>query len=138
MSDVLDTPGGPVHSEPPPNPRRKITCEFCECELGQSGEYKSLSDTAKKYRALKDTNEKLEAELTKVRQDCESLRHEIEALSQRQKSGPRAGSRFRKGESIMHHLHTPQGITMVAAGIVLALLLAPFIARFKGTVATGL
>jgi hypothetical protein len=38
----------------------------------------------------------------------------------------------------MHHLHTPQGITMVAAGIVLALLLAPFIARFKGTVATGL
>jgi hypothetical protein len=33
----------------------------------------------------------------------------------------------------MHHLHTPQGIAMVAAGIVLALLLAPFIVRFKNT-----
>jgi predicted RNase H-like nuclease (RuvC/YqgF family) len=91
LRDVLDTPGGPVHSEPPPNPRRKITCEFCECELGQSGEYKSLSDTAKKYRALKDTNEKLEAELTKVRQDCESLRHEIEALKPKVKERTQGG-----------------------------------------------
>lgn len=38
----------------------------------------------------------------------------------------------------MHHLHTPQGILMVALGIVLALMLAPFISRFKGTVASGL
>lgn len=38
----------------------------------------------------------------------------------------------------MHPLHTPEGLLGVALGIVLALVLAPFITRFKGTVVTGL
>lgn len=59
---------------------KKITCEFCECELGKSGEYKQLSETAKRYRKLKDENEKLEGELTKSRQDVATLQREIEAL----------------------------------------------------------
>jgi predicted RNase H-like nuclease (RuvC/YqgF family) len=75
-----------IPSTPPGNPERerfpnKVTCEFCECELGRSGEYKQLSDTAKRYRKLKDENEKLEQDLTKVRQECEELKRKLEALA---------------------------------------------------------
>jgi hypothetical protein len=32
----------------------------------------------------------------------------------------------------MHHLHTPQGLGAAFLGILLALLLAPFVIRFAG------
>lgn len=63
---------------PAPDPRKKITCEFCECELGMSGEYKQLSDTAKRYRKLKDENEKLEGTLATVRTEVEDLKRKLE------------------------------------------------------------
>jgi hypothetical protein len=83
LFDIMDPPSGGA----PPAPERgerfpnKVTCEFCECELGRSGEYKQLSETAKRYRKLKDENEKLEQDLTKVRQECEELRRKLEALA---------------------------------------------------------
>jgi predicted RNase H-like nuclease (RuvC/YqgF family) len=60
---------------------KKITCEFCECELGKSGEYKQLSEAAKRYRKLKDENEKLEGTLATVRQECEDLKRKLEAVA---------------------------------------------------------
>ena len=59
---------------------KKITCEFCECELGRSGEYKQLSETAKRYRKLKDDNEKLEGTLATVRQEVEDLKRKLEEV----------------------------------------------------------
>jgi len=59
---------------------RKITCEFCECELGMSGEYKSLSEKAKKLRKLADDNEKLEGTLATVRQEKEDLARRLQEL----------------------------------------------------------
>lgn len=86
LFDIMDPPGGPPApsggGERFPN---KVTCEFCECELGRSGEYKQLSDTAKRYRKLKDENEKLEGELTKTRQEVEELKRKLEALAPKAK-----------------------------------------------------
>lgn len=64
---------------------KKITCEFCECELGKSGEYKQLSETAKRYRKLKDDNEKLEGTLATVRQEVEDLKRKLEAVAPKEK-----------------------------------------------------
>ena len=64
---------------------KKITCEFCECELGKSGEYKQLSETAKRYRKLKDDNEKLEGTLATVRQEVEDLKRKLEAVAPKKK-----------------------------------------------------
>lgn len=75
-------PVGTVEIERP----KKITCEFCECELGRSGEYKQLSDTAKRYRKLKDENEKLEGTLATVRQECEDLKRKLEAVAPKKES----------------------------------------------------
>lgn len=69
---------------------KKITCEFCECELGRSGEYKQLSETAKRYRKLKDENEKLEGTLTTVRQEVEDLKRKLEESAPK----PKAKSNF--------------------------------------------
>jgi len=74
-------PAGTIEAERP----KKITCEFCECELGRSGEYKQLSETAKKYRKLKDENEKLEGELATCRQREEGLKRELEALKPKER-----------------------------------------------------
>lgn len=81
--DILNPEGG---NTPPPNLRRKITCEFCECELGTSGEYKSLSETAKKYRGLKEANEKLQGELAKVREEKELLQRKLDESTKKEGS----------------------------------------------------
>ena len=88
MVDILDPPANVP--DPPAPSRRKITCEFCECELGQSGEYKHLSETAKTYRKLKDENEKLEGALATARQENEDLKRKLEELK------PKATGRERK------------------------------------------
>lgn len=69
LPDILEGGGGgaptPTVTDAPSN-RKKITCEFCESELGPSGEYKKLSDKAKKMRDAEETidaNEKLIGEL---------------------------------------------------------------------------
>jgi predicted RNase H-like nuclease (RuvC/YqgF family) len=64
---------------------KKITCEFCECELGKSGEYVELSAKAKMLRKLKDENEKLEGTLATVRQEVEDLKRKLEAVSPKEK-----------------------------------------------------
>ena len=79
--DILNPPAV-VDIERP----KKITCEFCECELGKSGEYKQLSDTAKKYRKMKDDNEKLEGSLATARQEIEDLKRKIEETAPKPKN----------------------------------------------------
>jgi predicted RNase H-like nuclease (RuvC/YqgF family) len=66
---------------------KKITCEFCECELGRSGEYVELSAKAKMLRKLKDENEKLEGTLATVRTQVEDLKREIEQLRPKERKG---------------------------------------------------
>ncbi len=78
-SDILNPAPATVEIDRP----KKITCEFCECELGRSGEYKQLSATAKRYRGLKDENEKLENELTAARQQVEELKKRLEATEEK-------------------------------------------------------
>jgi hypothetical protein len=62
-----------------PGRPRKITCEFCECELGNSGEYKRLSEKAKGYRDSDEKIERLQAELMSVRADLATARQAVPA-----------------------------------------------------------
>lgn len=88
--DILNPSPTPTPSERP----GKITCEFCECELGRSGEYKQLSETAKKYRKLKDENEKLEGTLATVRQEVEDLKRKLEEARPKEKERKVSGLMF--------------------------------------------
>jgi hypothetical protein len=89
--------GSVIDPAPPPAPalerdtRGKVTCEFCECELGRSGEYKSLSEKAKKLRKLADDNEKLEGELATARTEREDWKRKYDALTTAPKSETRKG-----------------------------------------------
>lgn len=68
----------PVVPTPEPAPgRRKIRCEFCETELGSSGEFVRLSDRAKKLRSLEESNEALEKVVADVRKENEELKTKI-------------------------------------------------------------
>lgn len=87
MTDSPTIIDPPANDPPRPDSRRKITCEFCECELGMSGEYKQLSETAKRYRKLKDDNEKLEGTLATVRQEKEDLARKLEELKPKDRGG---------------------------------------------------
>lgn len=69
--DVID---GVPPTVPEPRPR-KITCEFCECELGSSGEYKKLSDKAKKFRESEEIIEDLEGTIATLRGEIEDLKN---------------------------------------------------------------
>jgi hypothetical protein len=93
--DVLSEGGGNV--EPPriiaePGRPKKITCEFCECELGASGEYKKLSDKAKLYRDAEETIERLQSELVSLRADLTAARQATPApVTDARASGARHG-----------------------------------------------
>ena len=75
--DILDPQAPPVPRNVELQRPRKITCEFCECELGSSGEYKKLSDKAKKYRDAEETIERMEAELATLRADLATARQSV-------------------------------------------------------------
>lgn len=76
---VLPTVGG----------HKKVTCEFCECELGQSGEYKKLSEKARKFRKLEEENEKLDGTIATLRTEKEHLEARL-----REMTGAKKGSWF--------------------------------------------
>jgi DNA repair exonuclease SbcCD ATPase subunit len=81
LRDVIDAGGGGNTPPPPPDPGRprKITCEFCECDLGNSGEYKKLSDKAKGFREAEETIEKLNATISELRAEITALKAQIPA-----------------------------------------------------------
>lgn len=85
--DILD--GGRGNPPPPPDPNRprKITCEFCECELGSSGEYKKLSDKAKGFRKAEETIADLEGTISTLRQEIEDLKAKGGGSAPRVRSG---------------------------------------------------
>lgn len=61
-------------------PTGKVTCEFCSCTLGPSGEYLQLSPRAKELRALEDTLDTVRGELAAAREDvAAALRERDEA-----------------------------------------------------------
>lgn len=82
--DVLNEGGGVPSNDPPRNDSgrpRKITCEFCECELGVSGEYKKLSEKAKAYRDSEEKIENLQAELASVRSELTAAKSALVAAT---------------------------------------------------------
>jgi predicted RNase H-like nuclease (RuvC/YqgF family) len=88
-SDILNPSVGLPATED--NRPRKITCEFCECQLGKSGEYQSLSDKAKKFRKLADENEKLEGELANARMTIEDMKRKMEEVAPKPEEKKRGG-----------------------------------------------
>lgn len=91
--DIIESnvPPPPMRIENEPVRSRKIVCEFCESELGPSGEYKRLSDKAKKFRDLEEKNDQLEMELTSARREITDLKTRLTA------SNPPANSQARRG-----------------------------------------
>jgi hypothetical protein len=82
----------PVGDPPSPSamtsvPRRKICCEFCDCELVGSGEILKMSDTARGYRDLKEKHERLKADLADVEQKYTKEKTEHDALKAEHKKG---------------------------------------------------
>lgn len=71
MPDDILTPPAPAR-ETESRPRR-IVCEFCESELGPSGEYKHLSDRAKKLRKAEERIDELQAEIVRLNAEISSL-----------------------------------------------------------------
>jgi hypothetical protein len=76
VTDPLIDPGGNRGSQPEPTRTRKIKCEFCECELGASGEYMRLSEKAKGLRKAEETIEELNKELGRTRTELEELKRQ--------------------------------------------------------------
>jgi hypothetical protein len=94
MADVLDgTP--PVVTAPTEPGRRKIVCEFCDCELGADGSYKKMSDKAKKLRDAEETIESLEATISELRSEVTTLKAQIPApVTHPATEGTRRGMTF--------------------------------------------
>lgn len=93
-ADPLDTNNLPP--APPSNPpRRKIVCEFCECQLTPNGEIISLGTKAKIHRDHSDVVERKDSEIHKLTEEISGLRKQLsEATGSRSTgSGHRAGSR---------------------------------------------
>lgn len=85
MNELLPNPNPVPVPSPSPEPARahKVTCEFCECVLGPSGEYVSLSEKAKTLRKQSETIEALREELAEAaRLQAETQRERDEARSQ--------------------------------------------------------
>jgi hypothetical protein len=83
----MTTDGLPRTENTPPTPTPesgapsgKVTCEFCQCVLGPSGEYMQLSPRAKELRAIDDTLSTVREELAASQRDlAEALRERDEA-----------------------------------------------------------
>ena len=81
-------PNLPPVGDPEPRPptpidsrRRKLCCEFCDCELtSATGEVLKMSDKAKAYRDLKEKHEKLQAQLADLEAQHTALKSEHTAL----------------------------------------------------------
>lgn len=86
--DVLDS-GAPPRVEPVRI--KKITCEFCDCELGTSGEYKKLSDKAKMFREAEDTIETLRENVVRLEAEITALKAARPATAPAQSGERRSG-----------------------------------------------
>jgi hypothetical protein len=90
--DILNEGGG-GSPEPRPTPeppgRRKIVCEFCDCEVGVDGSYKKLSDKAKSFRDQEERIEALNKTLGEKDREIAALKAQIPAPP----ANPRAGER---------------------------------------------
>lgn len=77
----------------PPNPddrKKRIACEFCECNLTPAGELSGkLSARARKLRDLENTVEDITAKLARSEEALAAARTEVESL----KSGGGTGAR---------------------------------------------
>jgi hypothetical protein len=89
-----------VLEEPTPAPApasTKVTCEFCGCQLGPSGEYMQLSERAKGLRQLEDSLSTSQAETAAARANlADALRERDEAraaLAARDKDAGREDGR---------------------------------------------
>jgi hypothetical protein len=76
MSSNADPLAGAAPPSAEPGLRAKTKCEFCECELGKSGEYMRLSDKARKLRKLEEENTALEGTIATLRHENEELKAE--------------------------------------------------------------
>lgn len=79
LRDVIEGAGGGTPAPTPEPVRRKIVCEFCECEVGADGSYKKLSDKAKSFRDAEETIETLQATVSTLQEEIRTLKAQIPA-----------------------------------------------------------
>jgi hypothetical protein len=79
--DLLPPAPTPLPADRP----RKLTCEFCECQLAPNGDVMSVSDRAKTYRDLKDKLDALKADLEAARANCTKADTRVRELEAKQK-----------------------------------------------------
>jgi hypothetical protein len=91
LRDIIDEGNTGKPPVVPPEPgRRKIVCEFCECELGADGSYKKLSDKARGFREHDEALAGLQKTIGEKDREIAALKAQIPAPT----VGPRAeGSR---------------------------------------------
>lgn len=68
MPEEQNPTGGEPRPEPAaPSPKKKITCESCDCVLAPSGDALELSPKYKKFRDAADEVERLKLEVTHLK-----------------------------------------------------------------------
>lgn len=94
LRDILnegDSGGAPPRIAPPEPGRRRIVCEFCDCEVGADGSYKKLSDKAKSFRDQEERIEALNKTLSEKDREIVTLKAQIPAPSTNPRTEERRG-----------------------------------------------
>jgi hypothetical protein len=103
-----DDPNNPLPDPDPVPPivvpiarpeRKRIECEFCECQLTPAGEVLQRGDRAKKFQRQDERIEDLERQLQLITEDRDFYKREHKAELDRQiKSAAQVRSIFDRGD----------------------------------------